>query len=126
MVFFCGKAYATGIMRRFASKILWVILTSWILGLFITGIGAYMVKSVNIGDGIVHDGLGRELRPAPFFLKFFFGAEPMYAGPVWFVVDFITFWGSIAVLFMLGKLAARLGETTATDEPGRRTSRDGR
>lgn len=95
-------------MRRIAAKVILAILFCGVGGLLFTGCLAYMVRSVDTGDGVVHDGLGRELKPAPFVARYIFGAERMYAGAAWFVIDLVVFWTSVILFFQLGKLAGYL------------------
>lgn len=95
-------------MRRIAAKVILAILFCGVGGLLFTGCLAYMVRSVDTGDGVVHDGLGRELKHAPFVARYILGAERLYAGATWFVIDLVVFWTSVILFFQLGKLAGYL------------------
>lgn len=88
-------------MRRLAAMIVWAFVICGVGGLLFAGCSAYFVRSVEIDGGAVFDGLGRELKRAPFVARMVFGADTWYAGAGWFVVDGVVFWVTVALLYSL-------------------------
>ena len=54
-----------------------------------------------VSDTSGHDGLGRQLYPAPLLMRIFFGQERYWAGWLWFVGDLLWFWGGLGLGFYL-------------------------
>jgi hypothetical protein len=76
-------------IRQFLGALLClVVFGAALLGYFVT-------------DGNGHDGLGRSLSSAPFFMRLFFGQERAWAGWFWFVADIVWFWGGLGLGFVL-------------------------
>jgi len=66
------------------------------IAVFIYGFITYFITSPDPGTGQLHDGLGRQLSASPFFMRFLFGQERLWAGWLWFFIDMVVFWGGIA------------------------------
>ena len=69
----------------------------------ICGFLAYFVYDTDAQTNIMYDGLGRELSASPFFIRWVFDADRLWAGWFWFIADVVVFWtgvvggGAIAV-----------------------------
>lgn len=72
-----------------------------IVVVFIAGFMAYFVTSVDPVTHQMSDGFGRELVESPMLVRFLFGQERLWVGWLWFVVDFIVFWGGMGLGFFL-------------------------
>jgi hypothetical protein len=81
------------------------------IAVFVAAFMAYFVTSGDRSTRQILDGLGRPLAPTPLFFRFFFGAERMWAGMSWFLLDFIWFFGGIYLAFTLFSVANKLGGT---------------
>jgi ABC-type arginine/histidine transport system permease subunit len=88
-------------MKKTLRKILLPVAIIWFIALFIAIFLAYFVTTSN-GD-IPTDGLGRSLYDTPMLMQFFLGQEQRWAGWVWFVGDWVIFWGSIALTLIIAK-----------------------
>ena len=81
------------------------ILIGWLgaallLALFIATYMAYFVV-VPGGAEIVHDGLGRQIYPAPAFLAWIHELD-YWPGLKWWFVDMVVFWaGFIAAMYVI-------------------------
>ena len=72
-----------------------------ILSVFAAGFVAYFITSF---DSVTHtwlDGFGRPLTESPWFMRFIFGQDRLWAGWGWFLADMVIFWGGIALGFGL-------------------------
>lgn len=65
-----------------------------IISSFIGGFIAYFVSSYNPSTGVFYDGFGRVQYSTPWFVRFIFGQERMWAGWLWFFGDMVIFLGS--------------------------------
>jgi|SRR5882724_3728974 len=81
------------------------------IAVFVAAFMAYFVTSMDRSTRQILDGLGRPLAPTPLFFRFFLGADRMWAGVSWFVLDFIWFFGGIYLAFTLFSVANKLGTT---------------
>jgi hypothetical protein len=72
-----------------------------ILGVFVAGFIAYFVTSFDAGSQTWLDGFGRPLSVSPWFMRFVFGQERLWAGWGWFFADMAIFWGGVALGFGL-------------------------
>jgi hypothetical protein len=88
-----------------------VVIAEVIAGL-IAGVLAYFVRSFHQPTGVWFDGLGRRLEEAPFIARFVFGAESQWAGWGYFALDFVVFWGGVALAYGLLTLAGKLEKDT--------------
>ena len=94
-----------GKMFRCIGGILW-------LGAFVYGFFAFFFTQKI--DGVLCDGLGRELWESPLFMRMVFREERVWAGWVWCLVDCVAFMGALVLgyfLFVLG------GELNPADPP---------
>jgi len=73
----------------------------WFITLLVVGFLAYFVSSAK--NGVPVDGLGRQISEAPFLMRFMFGQEKMWAGWMWFFIDMVAFWGSVAIVVHIGR-----------------------
>jgi hypothetical protein len=72
-----------------------------IFGVFVAGFIAYFVTSFNAETHTWLDGFGRPLSESPWFIRFMFGQDRLWAGWDWFLADMVIFWGGVAVGFGL-------------------------
>lgn len=95
-------------MKDLLAKLLYgIVVIEAVVGLGL-GFMAYFVRSFDRATGIVFDGLGRQLELSPFLARFIFGAESLWPGWGYFALDFVVFWGGIAVGAALVNLASKL------------------
>ncbi|MBI4472469.1 MAG: hypothetical protein HY646_07355 [Acidobacteria bacterium] len=104
-------------INKLIAKLLYgVVVAEVIIGLAL-GFAAYFVRSFDRQTGLYFDGLGRQLYLAPFLARFVFGADSLWPGWVFFLVDIAVFWGGIGIGYVLVNLAARLeSNQTASQE----------
>lgn len=75
----------------------WKTVLKWFVAVWFLGLFAAVFLAVFVtGPGPV-DGLGRPLTESPRLMRLIFGQERMWAGPAWFLVDMVVFWGSIGL-----------------------------
>jgi len=86
-----------GIMRKMAGY------AGVLMGaaIFIAGVFAYFIKSFDPVTRAWYDGLGRRLIETPWIAKFFLGHDDSWPGWQWFAVDFVVFWGGLAIAYKL-------------------------
>ncbi len=72
-----------------------------IISVFVLGFYAYFIRSID--DGVMYDGLGRQLNFVPVFARLFV-PDSLWAGFGWYVIDFVVFFGGIAVAMLLMNL----------------------
>jgi len=82
-------------------KVLVYIGGAIILSVFVAAYFGYFVTSFNTETHIWLDGLGRPLSESPWFMRFIFGQNHLWAGWGWWLADMVIFWGGIAVGFGL-------------------------
>ena len=106
------SAEASGgeIVNKLIAKALYGVVVIEAIAVLIAGFLAYFVQSYQSWDNTVYDGLGRLLKPAPFIARFVFGTDEMWPGWTWFLVDFVMFWGAVAIGYGLISLASKLDE----------------
>ena len=66
---------------------------------------AYFLRSVDLKNQIVYDGLGRVLSEPPMWVKFLITDEKVWAGLGWHVIDIFWFFGGLFLAFWLYSLA---------------------
>lgn len=70
---------------------------------------AYFVNSVDLETGAVFDGLGRRITDPPWWANWLLVSR-YWAGIYWYVVDFIVFWGGLALSFFVASLGENGGD----------------
>ena len=93
-------------MKQMLSKTCYVLGGGAIIAALIAGFLGYMTVSLDPTTQEYTDGLGRTLGPSPFFMRFVFGQDKLWAGWGWWVIDMLWFWGGIAAamgFFQLGQ-----------------------
>lgn len=93
-------------MRALGVKLLYAIAIANAVAVFGLGVFAYFVRSYR--EGVWFDGLGRRLEDTPFIARFIFGTESQWAGWGFFALDFVVFWGGLAIAYGLATLAGKL------------------
>ena len=78
------------------------------ISVLLTGFLAYFVRTFNEVTRQFFDGLGRSLEPAPFIYRFLIGTDSLWAGWLWFALDFVWFWAGLALAYGLFRLGAHL------------------
>lgn len=63
----------------------------------IAGFIAYFVYRTDPDTNIMYDGFGRRLSESPFFVRWFFGQERLWAGWLWAIGDMVIFWGGLFI-----------------------------
>jgi hypothetical protein len=99
-------------MRALAAKAIYGVVIVEVLAGLVLGFLAYFVRSFNQPTRLWFDGLGRKLEDTPFIARFIFGADSQWAGWGYFALDFIVFWGGVAIAVGLLSLAAKLDNKT--------------
>jgi len=66
---------------------------------------AYFLRSVDLKNQIVYDGLGRVLSEPPLWAKFLITDEKAWAGLGWHLIDIIWFFGGLYLAFWIYSLA---------------------
>ena len=95
-------------LRRLFSATLYVVAATIGLSVLVVGVLAYFVTSYGSETGMVLDGLGRFLEPAPFIAQFVFGSDRLWPGWGWFVIDLVWFWGGVGCAAGLCSLAQKV------------------
>jgi hypothetical protein len=80
---------------------LFYITIAYIVGVLIFGFFAYDSRALSAHGLPVRDGLGRQLFPAPWYVRYFFGSDAYWAGAKWFWAENFVFWTCNAILFVL-------------------------
>ncbi len=99
-------------MRVLAAKLIYGVVIAEVLAGLVIGFLAYFVRSFNQPTRLWFDGLGRKLENTPFIARFIFGADSQWAGWGYFVLDFVVFWGGVAIAYGLVTLATKLDKKT--------------
>lgn len=73
------------------------------LMIFGAGVLAYFVRSFNVEQQVVYDGLGRALSAPPDWARLF-TEQLAWAGPGWFAIDFVVFFGGMFLAYRLYEL----------------------
>jgi hypothetical protein len=92
---------------------LYIITVAYIITCVIWVLRAYGVYSADAHGTPIHDGLGRPLFPAPWYYRFFLGADAHWAGAKWFWRENLVFWTSNIVLFVLHSITNAFSEASA-------------
>ncbi len=93
-------------MKDLTAKFLYAIASIMLVALLVCGIMAYMVNVYDQDTGQLYDGLGRPLEVTPILAHLILGEDSLWAGWLWFGIDFVLFWGTAGLayaLFSLGK-----------------------
>ncbi len=93
-------------MKQMLSKTCYVLGVGAIIAALIAGFLAYMIVGFDPATQEYTDGLGRPLGPSPFFMRFVFDEDKLWAGWGWWAIDMLVFLGVISVamkFFGLGK-----------------------
>lgn len=69
------------------------------------GGAAYLARSGDPEMGPAFDGLGRQLHETPRLVRWIFGQESTWPGPIWFVADIVIFWTLVFGVFFLKEKA---------------------
>ena len=83
-------------------KILSGIIT---IAVLVAAFRAYFLRSVDLRNQIVYDGLGRVLSEPPLWARFFVTEEKAWAGIGWHLIDITWFFGGLCIAFWLYSLA---------------------
>jgi hypothetical protein len=94
-------------MKRVLEKVCYAAAGLVGIGILVTGFLAYFVISFDPATRHHFDGLGRELEPSPWFIRWIFGQDRDWPGWGWWLFDFVWFWGGIAIAYGLVKLGER-------------------
>lgn len=84
------------------------------IGVFATSILAYFVQSYNPTTRQYFDGLGRPLERlvegdlASYIFAWIFANDTFWPGWFWFALDFVWFWGGLALAYGLFRLGDHL------------------
>jgi hypothetical protein len=78
-------------MRRIVGFIGAVI----VIAVLIAGFMAYFVTNTDPVTNVMYDGLGRPLSASPFFVRFIFGQDRLWAGWLWLIGDMVIFWSGL-------------------------------
>lgn len=62
---------------------------------------AYFMRSIDIENRIVYDGLGRMLSEPPVWAQIFITSEPAWAGVGWHLIDIGWFFGGLLAAYKL-------------------------
>lgn len=62
---------------------------------------AYFMRSVDIENQVVYDGLGRILSEPPIWAQIFITSEHVWAGLGWHLIDIVWFFGGLFVAYKL-------------------------
>lgn len=96
-------------MKWLFAKVLYGLAAVLGIGVFVIGFFAYFVRSYDPSTAqLYRDGLGRALELTPWFVRFIFGSDSLWAGWGWFAADFVWFWGGILIAFGLFSLGSEL------------------
>ena len=100
-------------MNKQTAKLLYgVVIAEAVIGL-VLGFLAYFVRSFDKATGTYFDGLGRHLDLAPFFIRFVFWNDSLWAGWNYFALDMVVFWSGIgigsAILGLASKFETKKG-----------------
>ena len=71
------------------------------ISVFIAAFMAYFIRSFEKETKTVYDGLGRQLTEPPTWAKIFITSENSWAGLGWHALDFVWFFGGLALAFGL-------------------------
>ena len=82
---FIGKVLASGIAMT-------VVVAAFL---------AYFIRTVDIENRIVYDGLGRMLSEPPVWAQIFITPEPVWAGLGWHLIDILFFFGGLFAAYKL-------------------------
>ena len=63
----------------------------------IASVLAYLVVGIHPASGIMTDGLGRAVSPAPFYIRLS-GAD-FWPGLTWWLADLVLFWGALFIAY---------------------------
>ena len=87
-------------------KIIYKILSGGIaIAVMISAFMAYFMRTLNLQNQILYDGLGRQLSEPPLLVKMFITQEPVWAGFGWHLFDLIWFWSGLALAYFLFSLS---------------------
>lgn len=75
------------------------------IGLLVTAFRAYIMRSVDLKNQIVYDGLGRVLSEPPIWAKLLITNENSWAGTAWHFFDIFWFFGGLFFCVWLYSLA---------------------
>lgn len=80
------------------SKILAIVVALTVL---VVAFLAYFIRSVDVDNGLVYDGLGRLLSQPPVWASIFLTSEHSWAGLGWHVLDIVWFFGGLFIAYKL-------------------------
>ena len=78
------------------------------ISVFIAAFMAYFLRSFDRESKTVYDGLGRKLSAPPVWAKILITSENSWAGLGWHALDFIWFFGGLALAFGVYQLGEKL------------------
>jgi hypothetical protein len=92
-----NNSKTNGKMKKTIQILIIIILVGGWIFIIISGFLAYFVSSYDAVNKVPVDGLGREIMKAPFLAKFLLIGNSTWAGLKWMIVDYIVFWGFVAL-----------------------------
>ena len=97
-------------MKKILSKVLYGLAGASIIAILVAVVLGYFVVSFDPATQQYTDGLGRQLGPSPFFMRFVFGQDRLWSGWGWWVMDMLWFWGGGAAAFGFVNLGQKLSK----------------
>jgi hypothetical protein len=88
-------------MNTFYRRALNLLAAIIAISVMITATFAYVVRSVDLDEGLTYDGLGRLLSEPPLWASVFVTREPVWAGLGWHLLDILWFFGGLYLAFQL-------------------------
>lgn len=76
------------------------------LSVFVAAVLAHFLRSVDIENQIIYDGLGRVLTEPPAWAKMFFTSDYEWAGLGWLIADAVWFFGGFGLAIWLYSLGS--------------------
>ena len=71
------------------------------IAVLVTAFKAYFLRSVDLKNQIVYDGLNRVLSEPPMLAQIFITEENVWAGIGWHLIDIVWFFGGLFLAFSL-------------------------
>ena len=97
-------------MTKILSKVLYGLGGVSIIAILVAVVLGYFVVSFDPATQQYTHGLGRQLGPSPFFMRFVFGQDRLWSGWGWWVMDMLWFWGGAAAAFGFVNLGQKLSK----------------
>ena len=111
-------------MKAIFTKLVYGLLAAGVLIGVVIGFLAYYIRSFDRGVGAYFDGLGRQLEPTPFIVRIIFGADSLWAGWGYFLLDFVIFWIAVGVGYALLQFTDNRPSSSTSSTPASREPLD--